>query len=137
MFAPSNVTDHSGEMSTWTRWFVPYLKLIASPAVKAFCYMDWMWAAVPTGIPGELLAACRLLVQLVGRAARAGAQLDHWWQVEGCNAQRDLDYTCQHRADPLQRAQLHAGEWCVKTGDCPVATAVFAALLVASDTRNS
>jgi hypothetical protein len=46
---PSSVVDHRGGMTTWKGWFEPYLKLIASPAVKAFCYIDWMWPAQPTG----------------------------------------------------------------------------------------
>ena len=33
----------SSGAETWAEWFVPYLKLMAHPAVKAACYIDWNW----------------------------------------------------------------------------------------------
>lgn len=30
---------------TWQAWFQPYLELLDEAPVKAFCYIDWMWAA--------------------------------------------------------------------------------------------
>jgi hypothetical protein len=38
----------SGGSATWAEWFAPYLDLVASPAVKAFCYIDWFWPAQST-----------------------------------------------------------------------------------------
>jgi len=33
----------SGGNVTWSSWFEPYLALVALPAVRAFCYIDWFW----------------------------------------------------------------------------------------------
>jgi hypothetical protein len=48
-FGQSSVADHRGGLATWQEWFEPYLKLSARRNVKAFCYIDWLWPAQPSG----------------------------------------------------------------------------------------
>jgi hypothetical protein len=33
-----------GANSSWSEWYGPYFELVADPAVKGFCYIDWDWS---------------------------------------------------------------------------------------------
>ena len=39
---------HTTDAAVQTAWFAPYFNLLrANPGIKAFCYIDWNWAAYP------------------------------------------------------------------------------------------
>ena len=43
----------SGGEITWSSWFAPYLALVALPAVRAFCYIDWFWPSHSSLVHGH------------------------------------------------------------------------------------